>query len=251
MAEPHNTYNIVICPNCGQKNRIQTHGSDKRPVCAKCWSVLPIESIKEHDDGPVPPPPPYKKSDSQRSQETSMKPRFPIKKWLWLLVVAGFFIWVFWQNFGQDKSSKRTEAPVSVEPPRISYPAQPLPANGAFEMFVSAERVAPFEIRTDRGANYLVKLVSVYNKTPVMAIFIRAGNTVTVDVPLGTYELRYATGETWYGYDHLFGPDTVCSKADEQLEFKQIGYQVSGYTVTLYEVPHGNLHTTRISPQEF
>ena len=32
-------------------------------------------------------------------------------------------------------------------------------------------------------------------------------------VPLGTFEIRYASGKQWYGYNYLFGDDTSYSKA--------------------------------------
>ena len=72
-----------------------------------------------------------------------------------------------------------------------------------------------------------------------------------VEVPLGTYEVRYASGESWYGYEYLFGPGTSYSKADKTFTFKVVGNQISGFTITLYKVSHGNLHTSTISPTEF
>jgi len=74
---------------------------------------------------------------------------------------------------------------------------------------------------------------------------------VTIDVPLGTYEVRYAGGETWYGYTYLFGKDTAYSKADETFTFEVVGNQISGFTITLYQVVNGNLSTSRIRPNEF
>lgn len=84
-----------------------------------------------------------------------------------------------------------------------------------------------------------------------MTVFVRSGMTANVDVPLGNYEFRYAAGDTWYGYEHLFGPATGYSKADKLFDFRDTGYEVSGYTVTLYKVPNGNLHTSSIRANEF
>jgi len=80
---------------------------------------------------------------------------------------------------------------------------------------------------------------------------VRAGTTVKVDVPIGSYEVRYACGKTWYGYDKLFGPDTVYSKADQLFDFKIIGNESRGFTITLYEVAHGNLQTSNIRAENF
>jgi len=132
-----------------------------------------------------------------------------------------------------------------------SYPAQALPYSGEVRTWTSAMRVAPFEIEAAQGSHYLLKLVDAYTGAPVMTVFVRSGTTVEVKVPLGTYEVRYASGETWYGYEYLFGPETSYSKADKTLTFQVVGNQFTGFTITLYKVPHGNLHTSAIKPTEF
>lgn len=139
--------------------------------------------------------------------------------------------------------------PERVAPPSI--PEEPLPYNGSQRSFTTAERVAPFEIKAAQGSNYLLKLVNAYTSAPVLTVFVRSGTTVNIDVPLGTYEVRYASGESWYGDEYLFGPDTAYSKADKPFTFEVVGNQVRGFTITLYKVPHGNLHTSAIKPTEF
>lgn len=82
-------------------------------------------------------------------------------------------------------------------------------------------------------------------------MFIQGGKSEQIEAPLGTYILKYASGETWYGYAHLFGPTTVYSKADKLFSFTFDGNGYSGYTVTLYNVINGNLRTSRISADDF
>jgi hypothetical protein len=147
----------------------------------------------------------------------------------------------------------RAAAPVAP-PKRVSkppIPEQPLPANGDVKTYTFAERIAPFEIKTDGGQHYLVKLVNAVTKAPVLTVFVRGGQTVTIDVPLGTYEVRYTCGDSWYGYTYLFGDSGSYSKANETFAFTQTGNNVSGYTITLYPVEHGNLQTKDIEPTEF
>jgi hypothetical protein len=143
----------------------------------------------------------------------------------------------------------------SPETPRraagSSYSEQTVPISGSVQTYTMAERIAPFEIKAAQGSHYLVKLVNAYTDATVLTVFVRSGTTVTVDVPLGTYEVRYAAGQTWYGYKYLFGQDTAYSKADETFTFEVVGNQVNGYTITLYKVAHGNLTTSWISPNEF
>jgi hypothetical protein len=54
-----------------------------------------------------------------------------------------------------------------------------------------------------------------------MTVFVRGGETVETRAPLGKFIVKYASGDTWYGYDHLFGPDTTYTKADETFIFSR------------------------------
>ncbi|MBL9077920.1 MAG: DnaJ domain-containing protein [Planctomycetes bacterium] len=131
-----------------------------------------------------------------------------------------------------------------------SHPPQPLPPNGEVRTSSRRERIAPLTVRTDAGDFYLVKLVDSTRGTQ-LTVFIRGGAPLEVDVPLGTYELRYASGATWFGYEFLFGPETSYAKADKSFTFSRSGDSVSGYEVTLYKVRDGNLHTTEIAADKF
>jgi hypothetical protein len=84
-----------------------------------------------------------------------------------------------------------------------------------------------------------------------MEVFVRGGTTVEIEVPLGTYQLKYASGKNWYGTTHLFGPETAYNKADTPFRFYIEGQRISGYTVTLYRVQDGNLRTSQLNPKDF
>ncbi len=124
---------------------------------------------------------------------------------------------------------------------------QPLPASGRVRVFRSGARNSPFEIKSSYGANYLLKLIDLNTKEDAMTIFVRGGTTTEVNVPSGTYEVRYASGTTWYGDELLFGPETTCSRANQPFSFSY----GRGYTITLYKVQNGNLSTSSMSPADF
>lgn len=107
---------------------------------------------------------------------------------------------------------------------------------------------APLKIRTPSRANYYVKLVDANTGADAVGIFVRGGQTVEAIVPLGSYRLRYATGQTWRGEAALFGPDTIYNEALSRLDFADQG---SGYIVELIRQEGGNLETHRISPSQF
>jgi hypothetical protein len=126
-----------------------------------------------------------------------------------------------------------------------------LPKSGVMQVLTEKEQIAPFKINADSSSNYLVKLVDVETRKDAEIIFLRSGESVTVDVPLGKYEVRYASGEKWYGLENYFGPMTDYNKADQLFSFTIIGNQVSGYEITLYKVVNGNLPTIHIRSKDF
>ena len=139
-------------------------------------------------------------------------------------------------------------APVVVLP---AYPEYDLPDNGATWRYNSEAQVARFVVAADVGSNYWIKLVDASTGRPAIALFVRAGTKAEVKVPLGTYVIKYASGRQWYGTTHLFGPDTSYSKAPDPVRFYAEGNIVHGFSITLYKVVNGNLHTERISASEF
>ena len=136
--------------------------------------------------------------------------------------------------------------------PPFEEPAQPLPSNGAVQHYGGGSPVAPLEVRT-RGydGHYFVKVADWVTDQPVATLFVQAGQSAETLVPLGTYRIKYATGDTWYGEDFLFGPQTSYSEADEQFRFVDDGYQYTGYTVELFLQEGGNLRTDRITPDQW
>lgn len=152
--------------------------------------------------------------------------------------------------------SSYNSAPKKAAPPILpAYPEQTLPANGYVVRFTSRYPKAPFKVDNSQGDHALIKLVDASTGEDALTVFVRAGSIVEIEVPLGTYEARYATGETWYGYTYNFGPSTAYSKADRYLDFSEnetvYGTQVSGCEITLYKVMHGNLSTSRIQASQF
>ena len=107
---------------------------------------------------------------------------------------------------------------------------------------------SPLQINTPTYGrdDYFVKLVNTQTGRSV-GIFVRSGTSTEVQVPDGTYSLRYATGTQWHGTKFLFGLNAHYSQADHTFTFSN----GSGYTVTLQRVAHGNLNTSSMSAQDF
>jgi hypothetical protein len=137
----------------------------------------------------------------------------------------------------------------------FTEPLIPLPATGRIRSLwrSSPETVlAPLRVVTATGSpNYYVKVVDWETHAARLVLFVRSGQTLSVRVPVGVYELRYAAGEKWYGEEYLFGPETAYRRADEQFDFRAEGEKVSGFTVELIKQINGNLRETSMKPSDF
>ena len=139
-------------------------------------------------------------------------------------------------------------AELSVNTP----PHAPEPEHGAIYWYNEPQEVvAPFEIKSEAGANYFVKFYNELTGTNVLGIYVVGGKPVSTFVPTGRYLVKYATGRTWHGYEDYFGKEGVYSKANTVFEFGLNEGGVAGYSLTLYSVKNGNLRTQGIKREEF
>lgn len=153
--------------------------------------------------------------------------------------------------------AKPIQLPKYQPNPLPDYPECALPYNGIFSIETTNKCVAKFVVHASQLDNYYMKLEDAFTKQCVLTLFIRAGTTAEIRVPLGSYIIKYASGDKWYGTEHLFGPRTSYSKAETIAKFTQkedtgTGYTtITGHSITLYKVTNGNLHTESISKNEF
>lgn len=223
---------IITCPNCFQKNLVPESMKDSLPSCRKCNKNL---SLLKSDN---------KKSYGIWFDNIVLAIRLiALGVAIWYLSTSGFFSYVF----------SLMESTSEPELTSNNVPLQEVPAlmNGTIDLYTNQPRVAPLEIDTSGSGYYFVKLVKTETDETVMTIFIHAGQTITTEVPLGSYDVKYASGESWYGYQDLFGTETRYSKANSVFNFQDKGNQISGYTITLYEVVDGNLSTSEILAADF
>ena len=92
------------------------------------------------------------------------------------------------------------------------------------------------------------------NKKVVLGYFIRGGDTLDVDVPLGRYTLYYASAPSsapWYGEKNLFGASTSLYTSDDVFDFYADDEAYNGYSLKLYKVSGGNMVAEDISQAEW
>jgi len=140
--------------------------------------------------------------------------------------------------------------PAPLAPPPVDLVAQPV-EQGVLYNNTGRDALAPLNIVTDPDRDYFVKLIEVTTGENAMGIFVRGGSVAEFEVPLGSYEVRYASGLTWYGLGDLFGPETSYAKAAETFAFTEDADGYVGYTLTLIMQEGGNLDTLAIAPESF
>ena len=233
---------IITCPNCSTRNRVP-EGAGGKPVCSACWSPLKLMTVSPASSRPTPAPSGAGDSGG--------------KGWIWFLLVCGIVAGLAAFNNSSNSTPSRPSAPANSPQAEAFKPApslltpEPLINHGEVSNLTGHSSVAPFRVVTSGSGYYLVKLVDRVTGRDAFYLFVHGGRTAEVDVPLGNYELRYASGTTWYGIEHLFGSETVYSKSPTPMNFTFDGHSYSGNSVTLYLVRDGNMRTQRIRKAEF
>lgn len=190
--------------------------------------------------------------NSPYSNSDAAEPR-PLKKWPFVLCAAVILYLVYTVALEESDtaSSNQGVPPRDTEEESVHLEAVTPPRNGKILQQSGDSRIAPLTIETRGDGYYLVRLKDASSGRNVISVFIVGGRTVDVDVPLGNFELYYAYGDTWYGEESLFGPDTVYSKADELFDFYESDGYVNGWTVELYLQQNGNLDIETVSAEDF
>ena len=205
------------------------------------------------------------------------KPKKSSRKFLifiLILVLAAFFLAT---PNGQNVISGILSTPTPV-PTRTPAPTKtPRPTAAPLRMAVSNGKilvntdykcVCPLTVKTSAGSDYYVYLKYLREPTNTkesrirknnvkppyesdIAFYITGGQTVSIEVPIGTYSFFYATGNTFYNTDILFGDNTSHFKSSETLDFYADSQYYQGHTITLYKVVDGNFDTKEIKESDF
>lgn len=219
---------IIKCPHCSTQNRVGVLSTRQQAACGRCGRNLP---------GPA-----------------SSGVSFFLAKYKYWLILGAII------GAAYISESSKSEVPAQYTPPStyraptepvFNAPIVPI-GQGVQGVYTHQFLVAPLSITTPHGEeNYFVKIVDAASATPVLTLFIYGGQTFKLNVPLGAFKLKYATGKNWFGEANLFGPSTSFNEADTTLFFHDDGNQINGYTIKLIKQRDGNLHTKAIDRNQF
>lgn len=274
-------FKVHLCFECGKKNRIPV-GKEADAKCGSCGSSIYAQMPSRRSAEQIKPAPPVGGSKPKSGNAGGLT---------WLMVSAAvislFVVVLNWAaSTGSDVETRTAATPrgpfrlvaddeaansaraslaeareagtnswgTPADTAAISLPMpDPQPfAPGVVWNRTGREPVAPFSLRTRPGSNYFIKLVDARTGADALALMVKGGQYFEVDVPVGDYKMRYATGTIWYGEDLLFGSDTTnYYQADAVMDFYISGNQVAGHEVELILQANGNLRTDKISPSRF
>ena len=207
----------VACPSCGKLNRLQAYSIKQTPRCGACKAPLPESNLK-----------------------TLQKELYRFRyAGILGLGLAGWAAWSSLEMTGQHQSANGTP---------VECASRPQPKSGVYGIFSQRARLATLTIKTPPDANYMVKLDDAYTREPVMSLYVPAGTTQDVEVPIGQYVLKSASGERWCGDNELFGTSTSTSIAIETFSFASADVH---WTVELIRQKSGNLRQRAIPRSEF
>lgn len=261
------TQEVFLCFECGQRNRVSA-GKDRRSAkCGQCGAALfPGQETKSRNSKSSATRSSPKRSNTTRNQTSQASKNdgrrtdlSSVLRILFFLGGAAALVWVWakpdasqsTRSNTPQRSASTTESdyqPQSTLPPVVARPS-----SGVLSNWTGRAPQAPLEIITSPGSDYYVKLVEIETGYDAVAIYVHGGRRVQVDVPLGNYKIKYASGEVWRGFGHLFGPDgmTSYSEAQSTFKFETSGGYVNGYTVELIRRSGGNLRTRSIDRSKF
>lgn len=266
---------IFLCFECGQRNRIPAGADCNAAKCGKCGAPLfpsgtPANARKKSTSNRSSPWPSRGNEATSDAKMRAPPPRSPsltgqgkrsfAPRGLFLIAIILGGLWLLAEANNTASNSVRSQPSPSAAPrttspilPENLPPAVPRPRPGLLFNWTGRTPQAPLKIVTPSGSDYYVKLVDANTGADAVAIFVRGGQSIQVDVPLGTYRMRYASGQTWRGTRHLFGPGTLTNygEAESVFDFHISAGYIKGYTVELVPQVGGNLRTRPIKPGQF
>ncbi len=138
-------------------------------------------------------------------------------------------------------------ATVAQVPASASVPPQALPPTGTVERLRQeppSTAYAPLKLFGNRdGKHCMFRLEDWQTGAPVLAVFVRSGETAETTVPLGQYRGKIACGSTWYGAQ-LFGPGTAVDELNAPVVFtRSAAGTATGMMIELTQRLGGNMQS--------
>lgn len=179
---------------------------------------------------------------------------------IWAVIIILFIVAVTKCSNDETSTSTSTsgtsytqsDSSTTTSTPEVEYEEVEKPANGTlshtYDPYSSNTSVLKIELPSYEKDNYYyIKLINPTTSETVQSVFLHPGQSLEFPVPCGDFKLRYACGDKWYGYEHLFGPYGGYSGSNELLDFTA----EYGHVITLTPMVNGNFSTNDIDFDDF
>ena len=128
----------------------------------------------------------------------------------------------------------------------FNKPQVDFPANGIGIYNTDDEKTNIIEIKSDLDKKLYIKFKDASTKETVFTAYISQNSETALQVPAGKYIIQYVTGDTWYGTEYYFGPDTEyyesnnildCGVEDDTIRNRKVNFYSS---ISSLNVNHSN-----------
>jgi hypothetical protein len=153
-------------------------------------------------------------------------------------------------------SAHTNSGTVTPNPPATDCPSQPhsLPNGARLQSDVGINGKGTLTVDNGTSDDAAVELVDSDTGYTSRYAYVRAYNKLTfTGIEVGTYHLMFSSGENWAGDDFTCSPSY--SEFEKDLVYSESvvdnRHQFHEMSVTLHEVPEGNVKTSAISRADF
>jgi hypothetical protein len=262
-----NTSIIIDCPECGQKLGIPCHQGTLHVTCPKChkrWD-WPIGSTA------IPPVVTVVDDKSLRGDWVARKSRSKRAASQWfeayvaiivvVLVSVTYFATRDLTLARPNPLPRREIVPPKPLPPRKTSaaepdrpawnlpPEQPFPDNGdGVFRFKRATTTSRIRIVPRPGQQHMVVKIEKWDDPQLVCWFlIRSGLSAETSIPPGSYRLKFACGQRWYGEKDLFGPEGRYLAIDNEIRIPVN----TVYTLNMTPTVNGQIRDFTIGARDF
>ena len=195
----------------------------KEYITYESWSDLRTRLLKKTST--------VRTESSKTATQTSDSEVFPVSSIILIIILTVAICIIFAFGGSSDSPAPPKSSAVASS---TSFLPVPKPETGVLYDVSYDDSLAPFTIDANNDTDYVLRLCD--GKEIIQSYYIRAGETLSVHVPLGEYSLYYACAPrdaSWFGEDFLWGAATSYYKSSGSYEFDFDGEYYNGYTLNL------------------
>lgn len=132
-------------------------------------------------------------------------------------------------------SPEQTKRPIVTAPPVVIEPKEkknPNPETGEVFVCKYGDKSATLTVTNNSiSEDYYVRLRENDTGDTALSFYVRAGESVTLGAPKGSYDMLFASGRTWQDEENLFGSRTILERSVNMLRMpygSKVEFQISG-----------------------